>query len=303
MNNIDKMGLNKLTTESRNQNTMNIDEASTLELVSLINNEDKLVPIAVEKELGKIAQAVDAIYNSLSKGGHLVYCGAGTSGRLGVLDASECPPTYGVSPDMVKALIAGGEEALLNAVEGAEDDEALCEKDLKEIGFNSSDVLVGIAASGRTPYTIGGLNYAKSIGAITISLTCNADSEMATIADISIAPIVGAEAVTGSTRMKAGTAQKLVLNMLSTGVMIKLGKVYQNLMVDVMPSNKKLIERACKIVIEATNCDYDTAKNALEQVEFNPKTAIVMILGDIPKVEAKACLDKADGHIGKALKK
>lgn len=281
------MDLNKLTTEQRNEKTMKIDEVSTLEMVTLINNEDKTVPLAVEKELPSIAKAVDVIVDSFNQGGKLVYCGAGTSGRLGVLDASECPPTYGVSPDMVVALIAGGEDALLNAVEGAEDDEALCQKELEAINFTKNDVLVGIAASGRTPYTIGGLNYAKRIGAKTISLTCNANSEMANIADISIAPIVGAEVVTGSTRMKAGTAQKLVLNMLSSGAMIKMGKVYENLMVDVMPSNKKLIERCCQIVIKATGVAYDVAKATLEQVEYHPKTAIVMLLGNFSKEEAK----------------
>lgn len=280
------MDLNKLTTEQRNKNTMKIDEVTTLEMVKLINDEDKLVPLAVEKELPSIAKAIDEIVNAFMNGGKLVYCGAGTSGRLGILDASECPPTYGVSPDMVKALIAGGDDALLKAIEGAEDDEELCEKDLKDIDFSRKDILVGIAASGRTPYTIGGLNYAKRIGAKTISLTCNGDSQMAKIADISIAPIVGPEVVTGSTRMKAGTAQKLVLNMLSTGAMIKIGKVYENLMVDVMPSNKKLIERCCKIVMEATGVSYDIAKATLEQVDFHPKTAIVMILLNCDKEHA-----------------
>ncbi len=295
------MDLNKLTTEQRNENTMRIDEVSTLELVTLINNEDKTVPLAVEKELPMIAKAIDVIVESFQQGGKLVYCGAGTSGRLGVLDASECPPTYGVSHDMVVALIAGGDSALLNAIENAEDDENLCEQELKAINFNKNDVLVGIAASGRTPYTIGGLNYAKSIGAKTISLTCNAGSEMASIADISIAPVVGAEVVTGSTRMKAGTAQKLVLNMLSTGAMIKIGKVYENLMVDVMPSNKKLIERCCQIVIKATGVSYEVAKATLEQVEFHPKTAIVMLLGNVSKEEAKRRLS-INGKIKEALK-
>lgn len=295
------MDLNKLTTEQRNLNTMNIDEVNTLEMVGLINAEDKTVPIAVEKELANIAKAIDMIYEALSNGGKLIYCGAGTSGRLGVLDASECPPTYGVSPDMVVALIAGGENALLNAVEGAEDDISLCEKELNQIGFNEKDVLVGIAASGRTPYTIGGLSYAKKIGAKAISLTCNAQSEMSQIADISIAPIVGPEVVTGSTRMKAGTAQKLVLNMLSTGVMIKLGKVYENLMVDVMPSNKKLIERCCQIVVKVTGVDYDIAKATLEQVNYHPKTAIVMLKSGLSKEQAVERLEKAKGHIKEAL--
>ncbi|WMJ24389.1 N-acetylmuramic acid 6-phosphate etherase [Paludicola sp. MB14-C6] len=296
------MNLNSLTTEQRNAKTTAIDEVSTQELVQLINNEDKLVPLAVEKEIDSIAKAIDLIYEAMSQGGRLIYCGAGTSGRLGVLDASECPPTYGVTPDTVVALIAGGEDALLNAVEGAEDDEMLCQKELEAIHFTKKDVLVGIAASGRTPYTIGGLLYAKSIGAKTVSLTCNNNSKMAEIADVSIAPIVGPEVVTGSTRMKAGTAQKLVLNMLSTGTMIKMGKVYQNLMVDVMPSNLKLIERCCRIVMEATGTDYDTAKQTLESVDYHPKTAIVMILGKVTKEEAKKRLEESKGHIKAALK-
>jgi len=296
------MDLRKLTTENRNQNTTNIDEVSTIEMVRLINSEDKLVALAVEKELTHIASAVDIIYKALQKGGRLVYVGAGTSGRLGVIDASECPPTFGVSKDTVIAIIAGGEKALLNAVEGAEDDETLCQKDLESINFTKNDVLVGIAASGRTPYTIGGLEYAKSLGAPTISLTCNGNSEMAKVADISIAVVVGAEAVTGSTRLKSGTAQKMVLNMLSTGAMIKLGKVYQNLMVDVMPSNKKLIERCCQIVMEATGTDHETAQKTLEQVSYNPKKAIVMILGNFSKEEATQRLEKCKGHIKLALK-
>lgn len=296
------MDLKKLTTEKRNPNTNNIDEASTIEMVKLINAEDKLVALAVEKELTHIANAVDIIYNALEKGGRLVYVGAGTSGRLGVIDASECPPTFGVSQGTIIAIIAGGEEALLNAVEGAEDDETLCQKDLENISFTKNDVLVGIAASGRTPYTIGGLEYAKSIGAHTISLTCNGNSEMAKIAEISIAVVVGAEAVTGSTRLKSGTAQKMVLNMLSTGAMIKLGKVYQNLMVDVMPSNKKLIERCCQIVMEATGTDHETAQNTLAQVNYNPKKAIVMILGDFTKEQATQRLENCKGHIKLALK-
>lgn len=297
------MNLNNLTTEQRNPNTTKIDEASTLELVTLINNEDKLVPAAVEKELPAIAKAIDVIVEAMQNGGRLVYCGAGTSGRLGILDASECPPTYGVDTNTVIALIAGGDDALLNAIEGAEDDENLCQKELEAISFTNKDVLVGIAASGRTPYTIGGMLYAKSIGAKVISLTCNQNSKMAEIADVSIAPIVGPEVVTGSTRMKAGTAQKLVLNMLSTGTMIKLGKVYQNLMVDVMPSNLKLIERCIRIVMQATGVDYDTAKQTLEQVDYHPKTAIVMILGNYSKEEAKQRLAESRGHIKAALKK
>lgn len=287
--------LNKLVTEQRNFNTMRIDEVSTLDMVTLINNEDKTVPLAVEKELPQIAAAIDCIAARLQAGGRLFYCGAGTSGRLGILDASECPPTYGVSPDLVVALIAGGEAAILNAVEGAEDSETLCVDQMKAKEFNGRDVLVGIAASGRTPYAIGGMKYAKSLGAAVISLTCNPASEMASLADVAISPVVGPEAVTGSTRMKSGTAQKLVLNMLSTGTMIRLGKVYENLMVDVQPTNLKLVERAKRIVMQAAHCTYGEAEAALAQCEANPKTAILMLLAGIGAKEAKRRLGESGG--------
>ncbi len=244
--------LKKIATEQRNPNTMNIDTLSTLEMVKLINEEDHKVAEAVSLVAGQIALAVDLIADRLSKGGRLIYCGAGTSGRLGILDAVECPPTYSTDPEMVQCLMAGGYGAIYKAVEGAEDSKELGVQDMKNISFTAGDVLVGIAASGRTPYVLGCMEYAKALGAATVSVTCCPGSVLDTFADIGIAPAPGPEVVTGSTRMKSGTAQKMVLNMLSTGAMIKLGKVYGNLMVDVKPSNEKLIRRCVTIVCAAT---------------------------------------------------
>lgn len=297
-----KIDLSKLVTEKRNPNTVNIDKVSTLEMVTMINNEDKLVALAVEKELPTIAKAVDVIAEAFEKGGRLIYSGAGTSGRLGILDASECPPTYGVSAELVQGIIAGGKEAIFKAKEGAEDSKELCVEDLKAIDFSSNDVLVGLAASGRTPYVIGGLEYAKEIGAATVAVTCNPDSELSHIADLSIAPVVGPEVVTGSTRMKAGTAQKLVLNMLSTGAMIKTGKVFGNLMVDVRATNKKLVERAKGIVVEATGASREDAERVLEETAYNVKLSILMLLAEVSKEEGEKLLENANGHISKALK-
>ena len=297
-----KIDLEKLTTESRNQNTLNIDKVSTLEMVKIINSEDKKVAIAVEEELPKIAEAIDGIVERMHKGGRLIYIGAGTSGRLGILDASECPPTYGVSEELVQGLIAGGKEAIFRAKEGAEDSKELAVEDLKGISLSENDTVVGLAASGRTPYVIGGLEYANEIGALTASITCNANSEVAKAAKISIAPVVGAEVVTGSTRLKSGTAQKLVLNMLSTGTMIKLGKVYGNLMVDVRATNEKLVERAKKIVCEATGVEREEAENVLKETDFDVKLSIFMILSELNKDEAKKILDSSKGYIAEALK-
>lgn len=295
--------LKKIATEQRNPNTMNIDSLPTLDMIRLINQEDHKVAEAVGLVAEQIAQAVDVIADRLSKGGRLIYCGAGTSGRLGILDAVECPPTYSTEPEMVQGLIAGGYPAIFKAVEGAEDSKELGVEDMKGINFAAGDVLVGVAASGRTPYVLGCMEYAKELGAVTVSVTCCPGSVLDTYADIGIAPAPGPEVVTGSTRMKSGTAQKMVLNMLSTGAMIKMGKVYGNLMVDVKPSNEKLVRRCVTIVCAATECDEATATAALEQCEYRPKIAIVMVLMGVDAEEAKALLSKADGRIAKVLKK
>ena len=294
--------LKKIATEQRNPDTMHIDTLSTLDMVKLINREDHKVAEAVSLVTDKIAQAVDVIADRLSKGGRLIYCGDGTSGRLGVLDAVECPPTYSTEPEMVQGLIAGGYPAIFKAVEGAEDSKELGVNDLKSISFHAGDVLVGIAASGRTPYVLGAMEYAKELGAVTVSVTCCPGSVLDSFADIGIAPAPGPEVVTGSTRMKSGTAQKMVLNMLSTGAMIKLGKVYGNLMVDVKPSNEKLIRRCVTIVCAATECDEAAAVAALEACDYRPKTAIVMVLCGVDAETARTMLQNADGRIAGALK-
>ena len=295
--------LQKIATEQRNPNTMHIDTLSTLDMVKLINQEDHRVAEAVAEVTDKIAAAIDVIADRLSKGGRLIYCGAGTSGRLGILDAVECPPTYSTEPEMVQALMAGGYPAIFKAVEGAEDSKELGVQDMKGINFAAGDVLVGIAASGRTPHVLGCMEYAKELGAPTVSVTCCPGSVLDNFADIGIAPCPGPEVITGSTRMKSGTAQKMVLNMLSTGTMIKLGKVYGNLMVDVKPSNEKLVRRCVTIVVNATGCDDATATAALEACEYRPKTAIVMVLCGVGAEEAKAMLAKADGRVAKVLEK
>lgn len=293
--------LKKIATEQRNPNTMNIDTLSTLDMIRLINQEDHRVAEAVSLVTDKIAQAVDLIADRLEKGGRLIYCGAGTSGRLGILDAVECPPTYSTDPEMVQCLMAGGYGAIFKAVEGAEDSKELGIQDMKNVSFQPGDVLVGIAASGRTPYVLGCMEYARELGAATIAVTCCPGSVLDTYADIGIAPAPGPEVVTGSTRMKSGTAQKMVLNMLSTGTMIKLGKVYGNLMVDVKASNEKLIRRCVTIVCTATECDEATAIAALETCDYRPKTAIVMILCHVDAQEAKALLEKSGGRVAKVL--
>ncbi len=293
--------LGSLTTEKRNQNTLNIDKLSTRKMVEVINQEDKKVAVAVEKVLDQIALAVDIISDAFENGGRLIYIGAGTSGRLGILDASECPPTYGVSYDLVVGLIAGGKEAIIKAKEGAEDSKSLAVEELDEINFSKQDVLVGIAASGRTPYVVGGLEYANSLGAQTISVSCSDNSVIAEVADVGIKVIVGPEVLTGSTRMKAGTAQKMVLNMLTTGAMIKIGKVYSNLMVDVKASNKKLVERAKRIVIEATGVSREEAIDKLELTDYDVKLAILLIKTGLSKEEVSKLLANNNGHISKVL--
>ena len=296
------INLSVMVTENRNSASENIDCASTLEILKIINNEDKKVAIAVEKQLSTIASAVDAISHAFLNHGRLIYLGAGTSGRLGILDASECPPTYGTAPEQVVGLIAGGYSAIFKAVENAEDSPELAVNDLKSINFSKKDILVGIAASGRTPYVIGGMQYAKSLDATVISLCCNTNAPMINLANIAITPIVGAEVVTGSSRMKAGTAQKLVLNMLTTASMIKIGKVYGNLMVDVKASNAKLIERQISIVMQATDCSRDTAITTLNQCNQHCKTAILMILARFTAQQAKTVLEQNNGFIRTALK-
>ena len=294
--------LSTLITEQRNPNSMHVDSLSALEIVQLMNEEDKQVPLAIEKCLPQIAQAAECIVAAFQQGGRLVYIGAGTSGRLGVLDASECPPTFGVSPEIVKGIIAGGERALRHPIEGAEDSKAQAVVDLQTIHFSSKDVLVGIAASGRTPYVIGALEYAKSLGSVTVSIASNPNSAMANIVDIAIDTVVGPEVLTGSSRLKSGTAQKLVLNMLTTASMILMGKCYQNLMVDVQASNEKLKARAICIVMQATDCDKALAEETLKQADQNAKLAIMMILSGLDRAQAEALLEKHQGKLQLALK-
>ncbi|WP_297483679.1 N-acetylmuramic acid 6-phosphate etherase [uncultured Photobacterium sp.] len=296
-----QIDLTKLVTESRNNASEAIDTLSTLEMLKVINNEDKKVAFAVEQTLPAIAQAVDVIATAFSQGGRLIYIGAGTSGRLGILDASECPPTYGSVPEQVVGLIAGGHQAILKAVENAEDNVEMGAEDLKAINFSAKDILVGIAASGRTPYVLGAMAYARSVGATVACVSCNPQSPMTAAADIVITPVVGAEVVTGSSRMKAGTAQKLVLNMLTTGAMIRIGKIYGNLMVDVEATNAKLVERQKQIVIQATECDRKQAEAALDACGGHCKTAIVMILTGVDSDTAKVLLQQNKGYIRSAI--
>ncbi|MFC1233464.1 N-acetylmuramic acid 6-phosphate etherase [Vibrio sp. F74] len=295
------MDLGQLVTESRNDLSKNIDTLATKEMLKVINSEDKKVAEAIELILSEIAESVDFIAHAFQNNGRLIYIGAGTSGRLGILDASECPPTYGTDPEQVIGLIAGGHRAILQAVENAEDDKQAGRNDLKSIHLSNKDVVVGIAASGRTPYVISAMEYARDLGAKVISLTCNPKSEMNAIADVCLTPIVGPEVITGSSRMKAGTAQKLVLNMLSTGSMIRTGKVYGHLMVDVAATNAKLVERQKNIVMEATGCDRETAEHVLVQSDGDCKTAVVMVLTETDFSHADELLRKNNGFIRAAI--
>ncbi|MCU9592912.1 N-acetylmuramic acid 6-phosphate etherase [Caldibacillus thermolactis] len=289
--------LEKLTTELRNPKSMELDNKSIKEVLLLMNEEDATVPLAVKKEIDNIESVVKGVVKAFKNGGRLIYVGAGTSGRLGILDASECPPTFGVEPTLVQGLIAGGEKAILKAIEGAEDDEESGQLDLKAISINEKDVVVGIAASGRTPYVIGALKYANEVGATTASISNNKHSVIGKIAQIAIEVETGPEVLTGSTRLKAGTAQKLVLNMISTASMIGIGKVYENLMVDVQPTNKKLVERSKRIIMEATGVDYDTAQTYFLRANQEVKPAIVMILLNCSYEEALDKLEKSNGFI------
>ncbi|HDU8610102.1 TPA: N-acetylmuramic acid 6-phosphate etherase [Morganella morganii] len=296
-----KIDLTSMITESRNPASADIDSLPTLDMLRVINREDQTVALAVEKTLPQVAQVVDAVAQAFRLGGRLIYMGAGTSGRLGILDASECPPTFGTPAKQVVGLIAGGHKAILKAVENAEDNRELAVSDLKALNFSEKDVLVGIAASGRTPYVLGGMEYALSLGATVAAVSCNPDSEMSRLAGIAITPVVGPEVITGSSRMKAGTAQKLILNMITTGAMIRSGKVYGNLMADVEATNAKLVERQKRIVMAATECDRATAEQALAACDGHCKTAIVMILAQLSAGDAKALLAQHQGFIRDAL--
>lgn len=296
------MNIKNLSTESRNPNTTNLDEMTAEEIVTAMNNEDKKIALAVEDELPDIAKAADVIAKSFKSGGRLFYSGAGTSGRLGVLDAAECVPTFGSDPNLVQGLIAGGEQAMTLAVEGAEDDVELGGHDLKLKNLNSNDTVVGIAASGRTPYVIGALDYAKEVGANTIALSCNSDSAISKHASIAIEVVVGPEELSGSTRLKSGTAQKMVLNMLSTASMVRTGKTYGNLMVDLKPTNKKLVQRSINIITEVTDVDENTALTELVSADYSVKDAIVMIANKTDKLNAQKELQESDGFVRKAIK-
>lgn len=297
--------IKSLITESRNPKTARIDVLSTTDILKLINSEDKTLPQIVEKQIPKIAKAVELLVKTFRAGGRLFYLGAGTSGRLGVLDAAECPPTFGTDPQMIRGVIAGGYKTLIRSKEGVEDNFKTAAQDLAKIKLNKKDIVVGIAASRRTPYVLGGLKYAKKTGCKTIFIYCNPNltSPAKIKADVEIPLVVGPEVIMGSTRMKAGTAQKLVLNMLSTTAMIKLGKVYQNMMVDLKAASQKLVERSKRTIMIVTGVDYKTASEYLKKANGSVKTALVMILAKTDKKEAQSRLEKADGFVRRALKK
>ncbi|MCM3718695.1 N-acetylmuramic acid 6-phosphate etherase [Fictibacillus phosphorivorans] len=296
------MDLTKLATERRNPDTINIDELSTLEVVKKIHEADQSVASCITPALSEISKVAERVVQAFETGGRLIYIGAGTSGRLGVLDASECPPTYGTDPNLVVGLIAGGDYALQHAIEGAEDDSDLGKKDLQKINVTNKDVVVAIAASGRTPYCLGAMEYAKNQGAYTAAVVCSLNSPMESVADTSITVVTGPEVVTGSTRMKAGTAQKLVLNMISTTSMIKWGKVYSNLMVDVQPTNVKLKQRARNIIMEAAGVSEKEAEQALKVQNGNTKAAIFQLVTGVSPDEVNIHLEKYNGRLKEAIK-
>lgn len=298
---MNRINLENLTTERRNEETFGLDEMTVQEACRLMNKEDHKVPQAVEQELATIEKVITQTIACLAKGGRLIYLGAGTSGRLGVLDAAECVPTFGVDPGLVIGLIAGGDKAMTVAVEGAEDSLTLGAEDLQNLNLTADDMVIGIAASGRTPYVIGALDYAKSVGAPTGTIACNKNAAISKHADLAIEVDCGPEFLTGSTRLKSGTAQKLILNMISTISMIGIGKVYNNLMVDVKPTNEKLVERSKRIIMAATEADYETAAAAFEAADQNVKLAIVMILTGSDKQTAKEKLVQANGFVKKTL--
>ena len=289
-------------TEQRNPNSMHLDEMSVEEIAKLMNEEDRGVPEAIQRTIPEITELIEAVIRAFKNEGRLIYIGAGTSGRLGILDAVECVPTFGTSPEKVVGLIAGGEQAIKDAVEGAEDSKELAIEDLKKLRLTKNDIVVGIAASGRTPYVIGGLNYAKEIGAKTGSLSNNENTKISEIADYPIEVITGPEVLTGSTRLKAGTAQKIVLNMITTISMVKIGKAYENLMVDVLATNEKLVDRAKRIIVEATGVDYEEAEKVFDEAG-SVKLAIVMILSGASKEDSKAALEETDGFVRASIQK
>lgn len=293
--------IRNLATEQRNPESVDIDRATTREILEIINTEDHLVPIAVRREIPYIEQAVEIVLEAFRNGGRLIYVGAGTSGRVGVQDAAECTPTFGTPPEMVVGLIAGGKDAMFLAQEGAEDFEESGVEDLKAIDVNEKDVVCGIAASRRTPYVVGAVEYARSVGAKTLFVTMNPRSEFNLDVDVAICPVVGPEVVMGSTRMKSGTSQKLVLNMITTTAMVRMGKTYENMMVDLKMTNKKLVERARRIIMTITGVDYSEAARFLDAADGHVKTALVMILADVNVSEAKSRLDKANGFVRDAI--
>ena len=297
-----KINLEKLDTEQQNTDSLHIDEMDSYGVLKTINDADKTVAEAVEKQLGPISQVVDVVVEKLKKGGHLFYIGAGTSGRLAFIDSAECPPTYGVDYETVQSIMCGGFTALYKAKEGAEDDRQQAVIDVKEHNVTADDVLMGIAASGRTPYVLSALEYARSIGCTTVAFACCHDSEIGQIADYKIEVITGPEVIMGSTRMKAGTAQKLVLNMISTAAFVRMGKTYNNLMVDVRPTNQKLVERSYRILAKAIGCDRDTAVELYQKAEGNVKAAIVCYKTGCDMPTALEALNKAEGHLKTALR-
>lgn len=294
--------LKKISTESRNQNTLDIDLVPTFEMLKKINNEDKTIAYAVEKVLPNIAKVVDKVYEAFLCGGRLIYMGAGTSGRIGILDAVECPPTYGVDYDMVMCLMAGGEKAFIKAVEGAEDSLIQGKVDLENINLTKNDVVIGIAASGRTPYVIGGLNYANEVGAVTSCITTSASSPIESIVKFPIVAVTGPEPITGSTRMKSGTAQKMICNMISTASMIKMGKVYENLMIDVKATNEKLVSRSLSIICTILECSTDDAKELLTKYKTVKKVIFSSFTGEENLDIIDEYLTKEHGNIRKAVK-
>jgi N-acetylmuramic acid 6-phosphate etherase len=295
------VNIKKITTEGRNPNTLDIDRVSTIEIVKKINNEDKTVAYAVEKAIPEIAKCVDMVYETFMNDGRLIYMGAGTSGRIGLVDAVECKPTYGVSPEMVQCLMAGGLSAMVQAVEGAEDSRTMAVEDLKRINLTNKDIVIGIAASGRTPYVLGGVEYARSIGAKTASISTSQNTILSSMVDCPIEAVTGAEPITGSTRMKSGTAQKMICNIISTSAMVKMGKVYENLMIEVQATNEKLVARAVSILKDITGLDDAEAKQAYDKYG-SVKKAMLGVLAGIEPDEVNKILDKHKGNIRESLK-